>query len=495
MASYDVLLLLLVSFCTVQVSIQGENEHRLIGQLMHNIAGERPVINESQVLNVKVGIYLTQIIELDETSQVLTTNIWLTLSWNDYQLQWDPSQYNELDTVRLDNDALWKPDIVLYNSPHGGRGRAGAYPSRHRAAGGGHPKLVASQSQRSILNSITKLNAQERFETTFDANVVVTSSGNCNYIPQAIFRSTCHVDLRWFPFDTQKCDLKFGSWTYGAWSLDLTMSEAVISEYVPNGEWELVEVSGKKNSRIYECCEEPYSDVTYTIVMRRRSLFYLLHVFIPCILISILALFVFLLPADSGEKITLGVAVMLSLILLMMLGANVIPANSDSVPLIARYFIITMVIVTLSVIVTVVVLQFHHHDPHGAKMPKWIRVVLFDWCAWFLRMKRPTEDSADFNDRMVQPASPDSELVGQAGEGEVLLTKVPSPTVHSHEPEIGKILDEVRYIAKRFREQQQGKTTRSDWKFAALVIDRLCFVIFLLFIVLFTLGIFVSAPN
>ncbi|KAM9825031.1 neuronal acetylcholine receptor subunit alpha-7-like isoform 2-T2 [Syngnathus typhle] len=453
MASYDVLLLLLVSFCTVQVSIQGENEHRLIGQLMHNIAGERPVINESQVLNVKVGIYLTQIIELDETSQVLTTNIWLTLSWNDYQLQWDPSQYNELDTVRLDNDALWKPDIVLYNS------------------------------------------AQERFETTFDANVVVTSSGNCNYIPQAIFRSTCHVDLRWFPFDTQKCDLKFGSWTYGAWSLDLTMSEAVISEYVPNGEWELVEVSGKKNSRIYECCEEPYSDVTYTIVMRRRSLFYLLHVFIPCILISILALFVFLLPADSGEKITLGVAVMLSLILLMMLGANVIPANSDSVPLIARYFIITMVIVTLSVIVTVVVLQFHHHDPHGAKMPKWIRVVLFDWCAWFLRMKRPTEDSADFNDRMVQPASPDSELVGQAGEGEVLLTKVPSPTVHSHEPEIGKILDEVRYIAKRFREQQQGKTTRSDWKFAALVIDRLCFVIFLLFIVLFTLGIFVSAPN
>ncbi|XP_037103164.1 neuronal acetylcholine receptor subunit alpha-7-like [Syngnathus acus] len=453
MAPYDVLLLLLVSFCTVQVSIQGENEHRLVAELMQNNWGERPVINESQVLNVKVGIYLTQIIELDETSQVLTTNIWLTLSWNDYQLQWDPSQYNELDTLHLQNDVLWKPDIVLYNS------------------------------------------AQERFETTFDAKVVVTSSGNCNYIPQAIFRSTCHVDLRWFPFDTQKCDLKFGSWTYGARSLDLTMSEAVISEYVPNGEWELVEVSGKKNSRIYECCEEPYSDVTYTIVMRRRTLFYVVHLLIPSILISILALFVFLLPADSGEKITLGVAVMLSLILLMTLGANVIPANSDSVPLIAQYFIITIVIVTLSVIVTVVVLQFHHHDPHGAKMPKWIRVVLFDWCAWFLRMKRPGEDSADFNDRMVQPASPDSELVGRAGEGEVLLTKVPSPTVHSHEPEIAKILDEVRYIAKRFREQQQGKTTCSDWKFAAVVIDRLCFVIFLLFIVLFTLGIFVSAPN
>lgn len=65
-------------------------------------------------------------------------------------------------------------------------------------------------------------------------------------------------------------------------------------------------VPGKRNELYYECCKEPYPDVTYTITMRRRTLYYGLNLLIPCVLISGLALLVFLLPADSGEKISLG---------------------------------------------------------------------------------------------------------------------------------------------------------------------------------------------
>lgn len=39
----------------------------------------------------------------------------------------------------------------------------------------------------------------------------------------------------------------------------------------------------------------------------------------------------------------------------------------------AQYFASTMIIVGLSVVVTVIVLQYHHHDPDGGKMPKWVR--------------------------------------------------------------------------------------------------------------------------
>lgn len=52
--------------------------------------------------------------------------------------------------------------------------------------------------------------------------------------------STCNVDVRWFPFDIQKCELKFGSWTYDGWLLDLQMTDADISAYMPNGEWDLI---------------------------------------------------------------------------------------------------------------------------------------------------------------------------------------------------------------------------------------------------------------
>lgn len=63
----------------------------------------------------------------------------------------------------------------------------------------------------------------------------------------AIFKSICYIDVRWFPFDVQECDLKFGSWTYDSRALDLQMMEAVISSYTPNGEWDLI---GKRDQSI-----------------------------------------------------------------------------------------------------------------------------------------------------------------------------------------------------------------------------------------------------
>lgn len=82
--------------------------------------------------------------------------------------------------------------------------------------------------------------ADERFDATFHTNVLVNASGYCQYIPPGILKSTCYIDVRWFPFDVQKCDLKFGSWTHNGWLLDLQMLDVDTSTYIPNGEWDLV---------------------------------------------------------------------------------------------------------------------------------------------------------------------------------------------------------------------------------------------------------------
>lgn len=44
------------------------------------------------------------------------------------------------------------------------------------------------------------------------------------------------------------------------------------------------------------------------------------------------------------------------------------------VSLSGQYFASIMIIVGMSVIATVVVLQYHHHDPNGGNMPKWVRL-------------------------------------------------------------------------------------------------------------------------
>lgn len=205
--------------------------------------------------------------------------------------------------------------------------------------------------------------------------------------------STCSVDVRWFPFDIQRCELKFGSWTFDGWLLDIQMKEADVSGYMPNGEWDLLEVPGERHEVFYDCCAEPYPDVTFVVTLRRRTLFYALNLLIPCVLLSSMTLVVFLLPANSGEKISLGITVLLSLTVFMLMVAEIMPATSDSVPLIGQYFASTMVIVGMSVVATVIVLQFHHHNPNNGPMPRLLHLVLLQWVPWFLRMKRPGENA------------------------------------------------------------------------------------------------------
>lgn len=66
------------------------------------------------------------------------------------------------------------------------------------------------------------------------------------------------------------------------------------------------EVPGGRHEVFYDCCAEPYPDVTFVVTLRRRTLFYALNLLIPCVLLSSMTLLVFLLPANSGEKISLG---------------------------------------------------------------------------------------------------------------------------------------------------------------------------------------------
>ena len=68
----------------------------------------------------------------------------------------------------------------------------------------------------------------------------------------------------------------------------------------------LLGVPGKRNQIYYNCCPEPYIDITFSIIIRRRTLYYFFNLIVPCVLIASMALLGFALPPDSGEKLSLG---------------------------------------------------------------------------------------------------------------------------------------------------------------------------------------------
>ncbi|CAG2178576.1 unnamed protein product, partial [Oppiella nova] len=195
--------------------------------------------------------------------------------------------------------------------------------------------------------------------------------------------------------------MKFGSWTYDGHEVDLRHvkqqddSNSVemgidMSAFYKSVEWDILLIPANYNEEYYDCCPEPYPDVTFNITLRRKTLFYTVNLIIPCVGISFLTVLVFYLPSDSGEKVTLSISILVSLTVFFLLLAEIIPPTSLAVPLLGKYLLFTMILVTLSICVTVGVLNVHFRSSSTHRMSGWVRTLFIHMMPRLLLMKRPS---------------------------------------------------------------------------------------------------------
>ncbi|KAK8373570.1 hypothetical protein O3P69_016126 [Scylla paramamosain] len=64
------------------------------------------------------------------------------------------------------------------------------------------------------------------------------------------------------------------------------MDTGDMSNYQPNGEFDLVEFTAAKNVTYCSCCPEPYPGITFTMKLRRRPMFYVFSLILHCLLIN-----------------------------------------------------------------------------------------------------------------------------------------------------------------------------------------------------------------
>ena len=98
-----------------------------------------------------------------------------------------------------------------------------------------------------------------------DSLVIVDSGGNVFWPPITHLHSFCRMDVTYFPYDDQFFFLKFGSWSHSGDLVDVEIrNDGVdLSNYIPNGEWELVATRATRNVIYYPCCPEPFPDLTF----------------------------------------------------------------------------------------------------------------------------------------------------------------------------------------------------------------------------------------
>ena len=61
--------------------------------------------------------------------------------------------------------------------------------------------------------------------------------------------------------------------------------------------------------------------------------------------------------------------------------------------------------------------------------------------------------------------------------------------------ELNLILKEIRVITDKIKDDDESAAVEADWKFAAMVLDRLCLVFFTVFTIIATVAVLAAAPH
>ena len=157
--------------------------------------------------------------------------------------------------------------------------------------------------------------------------------------------------------------------------------------------FDFVSFTGEREEVKFESTpnDPPYARVTFWLHMRRNHQFGIMNFIMPCVVVTIMSLLVFLLPPDAGEKIGLSITVLLMLVVFLQTLGEATPATSDSTqpPVIATFFMLTMFIVTGSLVTTILVLNMHYKDVNleNYHMSKLFRYVFLKILPQILRMR------------------------------------------------------------------------------------------------------------
>uniref|UniRef100_A0A183ECQ9 Neur_chan_LBD domain-containing protein n=1 Tax=Gongylonema pulchrum TaxID=637853 RepID=A0A183ECQ9_9BILA len=380
----------------------------------------------------------------------LEINAWLKYNWRDMKLRWDPLEYENITDLRHPAGTIWQPDILLYNS------------------------------------------VDSAFDSTFKVNAISYNDGSITWIPPGIFKISCKIDIYWFPFDEQICFLKFGSWSFSGREIDLQPGDLDMSDFIENGEWIIIKTWDERNEKFYDCCPEPYPDVRFFIHLKRRTLYYAFNLIMPCMMTLVLIILGFTLSPDTCEKVGLQISVSLAICIFLALMNEMTPLTSEAVPLLGIFFQSCMVISVAATSFTVYAQAVHFRNPDTQmRMNFWdsgkvffalisypdvslrprvlkMRYILLEWAPYLLRMKQPKRENT-------------LQTIKQ-----------------SWKERRNRCEDDRTAFTYGIRERSddliEEKRIANEWRFAAMVVDRIGLILFSAIIAITSLTIAARAP-
>ena len=167
----------------------------------------------------------------------------------------------------------------------------------------------------------------------------VSWSGDVVWAPAGLFQTQCEVNVFYFPFDRQHCVIVLTNLLPPGKYVNFTsyVDSLIMGAFNEGNEWKLIN-SKVENFQLSLPSDYLSSQVHFSFTIKRQSSYHVITTILPIIFLSLFGLMVFPLPADSGEKISLTVACMMSFFISQLSISQHMPTNWTSVPIISEYW-------------------------------------------------------------------------------------------------------------------------------------------------------------
>ncbi|KAI0227918.1 Acetylcholine receptor subunit alpha-like [Lamellibrachia satsuma] len=432
---------------------EGMYDRLYANTLKNNNRHFQPSNNGHAPAKIKVDFALYRIVDLEETLLSLRSVVWIRLEWTDKRLGWKPAEYNNVTSYHASRD-MWRPDLTLYDD----------------------------------------IRVHVRPWKDFD--VRISHDGQVKWQSLVSYTTYCDLDVIFFPLDRQRCRFKFGSWAYDAHQLEIVNASGagITSEFASSSEWDLIEIPVVANLVKYEWCNETYSDVTFTVVLQRRGVSYLLNLLLPVCSMVVLSTSSFYLSVESGEKATLAIGVFLTYMVYNVAVTQLLPTQSKGVPIIVQCNIMAQLLLTLSTLLNVSVVHIHFRGNFGFPVSPRLRRLMFRRVAHCIDLSRTV---AKFKKRELRVERNRALLlkgvvviqtavrVSTAGDLAERLrpagTTVEDDTTGSEYLRTQQnILTQLKRLAMYRTGEAQSQTLGLQWALLAMICDRMFFYVLLM---------------
>jgi len=306
--------------------------------------------------------------------------------------------------------------------------------------------------------------------------------------------------------------LKLGSWSYDIYDVNLTNEgDGDLNSFILNGEWVLKSMPAERHETKFRCCPNAYVYVLYHINIRRRSLYYLINCFTPCLIMLALTILGFYLPSESGERMGVGITVLLSLSIIQLMLSDSLPPNEE-IPLIVKYYGLTMFNVFLSLVFTCIVLNLYHNKNRA--LPNWIKKLLCHWGAWLVRLDREWKKLQEKRENIETkykrahsmsenngvdslPSKYSEVLWNQNGDALSAATSAISSTKNLNLPAKNILTTSKkfeRFLVSQHHRENMDALLKDEWKFASKVLNNIFKMTIGISVVINSIAVFSEAP-